>query len=90
MTDNSEAPIDPEMTFYPVHGDCGHIYTVPLARLEDGKEFTCPVCGQADHFDADAINAAREELDKLAEEAPLEGTRKAIREMLDRSSALKN
>ena len=62
---------DPEKAHVLVRGDCDHIFPVPLARLGDGAEFVCPVCGQTDRFDEDALQAAQEELEELRSKGPL-------------------
>lgn len=61
---------DPDTTLVPVEGDCGHVFKVPLARLEDGKEFTCPECGQTDSFDEADIEAAKKDVEKFNAETP--------------------
>jgi hypothetical protein len=61
---------DPDKTLVPVEGDCGHVFKVPLARLEDGMEFACPECGQTDSFDEADIEAAKKDVEKFNAEAP--------------------
>lgn len=56
---------DSEKLHIPIRADCGHAFPVPLARLEDGREFTCPVCGRIDNLDADAREAAKAEIAAL-------------------------
>jgi hypothetical protein len=76
VPDNS--PIEPEKTEVPIKGECGHLYTVPLARLQDGAEFTCPLCGQPDRFDEAAVNDAKGKFAKLGEAEPRDGIARRI------------
>lgn len=76
---------EPEKTQVPVRGDCGHIFTVPLLRLQDGAEFKCPVCGQADSIDAEALRAAEEELASLSEKGTMTDYTRGIGAFLERA-----
>ncbi|MCK9540503.1 MAG: hypothetical protein M0R03_00550 [Novosphingobium sp.] len=58
---------DPENIQVPVRADCGHIFPVAVARMLDGGEFTCLVCGATDRFDEEALRVARQEVAGLRE-----------------------
>lgn len=63
---NSGWTAEAEKTSIPVRGDCGHSFPVPIARLQDGAPFECPICGQPDRVDEAALLAARTQLAELA------------------------
>jgi hypothetical protein len=67
---SKQVNIDPDKTLIPVEGDCGHVFKVPLARLEDGQEFACPECGQTDSFDEADIEAAKKDVAKFNSDTP--------------------
>lgn len=70
MTDQQTTIINPEELPIPVKGDCGHDFSVPLARL-DGEEFACPICGEADRLDAVAVEATRKDVEKMVADGTL-------------------
>lgn len=70
---HSDTLAQAETISIPVQGDCGHAFVVPLARLLDGQPFTCPVCGQPDQIDDDAIHQAEPQLRKLRESKEVDG-----------------
>lgn len=74
---------EPDKTEIPVRGDCGHIFTTALARLQDGAEFQCPVCGEFDRFDDNAISQAKEILSKMGEKGPLDSFAARVNAFLD-------
>lgn len=88
MSDN-ESPeagmTDPEKNHVLVRGDCGHIFPVPLARLEDGADFTCPACGEVDRLDEEALQAAREDLAGLRAKGPLNELGKIVSDFVSRA-----
>jgi hypothetical protein len=77
--------IEPEETEVPIKGECGHLYRVPLARLRDGADFTCPFCGQPDRFDEAAVREAQEKFAKLGESEPRGGLARKISSFLSSS-----
>jgi len=79
---NADWTSDPEMTEVPVRGDCGHVFTVPIARMKDGAEFNCPVCGQADSFDEEDLASAEEDLAQLQETEGAEGFAARLRSFI--------
>lgn len=83
MTERHHWVVDPEELTIPIRGECGHEMAVPLARVGDGQEFTCPVCGQKDRLDAEAIEACRAEIDTLAAEGKVGGVANVMRAYLD-------
>jgi len=72
----------PEKTSIPVRGECGHVFTAPLARMRDGAEFKCPVCGQPDRFDDDAVRRQKEAFAKMRAEGTLDEMAAQISEYL--------
>lgn len=77
--------VDPDKTQVLVTGDCGHIFPVPLARLEDGADFTCPTCGQVDRLDEEAVLAAKEELAEMRAKGPLHELGQLVSDFFERS-----
>ena len=87
MTDEKDLAArfdDPEKTHVLVRGDCEHIFPVPLARLEDGADFVCPVCGETDRLDEEALQVAKEDLDKLEATGPLNELGKLVSDFMSR------
>lgn len=86
----SDVPVNPdwtadaETTSIPIRGDCGHNFPVPLARLQDGVPFDCPVCGQSDRVDEAALLAARDQLAALADTCGSDSLAALIRQILAR------
>lgn len=72
----------PEKTFVPVKGDCGHFYVVPVARLQDGGEFHCSVCGQADRFDEEGLREAQAQLEELKQQESPHGFASRLKDFI--------
>jgi hypothetical protein len=81
--------VDPEKAHVLVTGDCGHMYPVPLARLEDGADFTCPTCGHVDRLDEEALRAAKEELAQMRAKGPLHELGQLVSDFFERSEGRK-
>ena len=83
MTEKHHWVVDPEELTIPIRGDCGHEMAVPLARVGDGEEFACPVCGAKDRLDDAAIAACRAEIDALAANGQVDGVAAVMKAYLD-------
>ena len=77
--------VDPEKAHVLVTGDCGHNFPVPLARLEDGADFTCPTCGQVDRLDEEAVRVAKEELEQMRARGPLHELGQLVSDFFEKS-----
>jgi hypothetical protein len=88
LTDSPSPPTDPELVHVLVTGDCGHTFPVPVARI-DGADFACPVCGQIDRLDEEALAAAREEIEKLRAKGPLDELGTIVDDHLSRADSEK-
>jgi hypothetical protein len=87
MTDQQTTIINPEELPIPVKGDCGHDFSVPLARL-DGQEFLCPVCGATDNLDEAAVEATRKDIEKLVADGTLGNLANVVKAYLEQMPAL--
>lgn len=83
MTERHHWIVDPEELKIPVRGDCGHEMLVPLARAGDGVEFECPICGQKDRLDEEAVKACRAEVEQQIAAGKLEGVGNVMKAYLD-------
>lgn len=78
--------VDPEQITIPIQGDCGHEMNVALARVGDGQEFPCPVCGQMDRLDQEAVQACRAAIDQMVEEGKVGGVANLVKAYLDQTA----
>ena len=76
--------VDPDKAHVLVTGDCGHTFPVPLARLEDGADFTCHICGQVDRLDEEALRVAKEELAEMRAKGPLHELGQLVSDFFER------
>ncbi|MCC6827024.1 MAG: hypothetical protein IT550_02180 [Novosphingobium sp.] len=69
-------------TLVPVTANCGHVFPVPLARVNDGESFACPVCGKVDRFDEADRSATTAELAARQSNGTLDRIGLAIRDFV--------
>lgn len=85
MTGRNVWVVDPEQITIPILGDCGHEMQVALARVGDGQEFACPVCGAKDRLDEAAVEACRAEIDRLVQDGKVGGVANVVKAFLDQT-----
>jgi hypothetical protein len=85
MAGNNVWVVDPEQITIPIMGDCGHEMQVALARVGDGQEFACPVCGATDSLDQEAVQACRAEIDRMVEDGKVGGVANVVKAFLDQT-----
>ena len=78
--------IDLQKASIPVRADCGHIFPVPVPRLVDGQEFSCPECGQVDRIDDEALADARTQLAARDDQ----GSRDLLSKLVEAATAVRS
>lgn len=52
----------PAILKLPITCDCGHVFKIDPAGVDDDTDIICPSCGSVDHLDEDRIADIEQEL----------------------------